>query len=44
MARANIPVLIETRDELLKNKLQLQAKLGKRITWDEFLLKYMKLR
>ena len=44
MTRANIPVLIETRNELLKKKLKLQAKIGKRITWDEFLLKYMKLR
>jgi len=37
--RVNIPVKKTTRDILLKEKLKLQAKLEKKMTWDEFLLK-----
>lgn len=37
--RVNIPVKKRTREILLKEKLKLQAKLEKKMTWDEFLLK-----
>jgi hypothetical protein len=36
---ARIPVFPETLKKLLSKKLKLQAKLDKKFTWDEFLLK-----
>lgn len=35
---ANILVKPETKKKLLGKKLDMQAKLGRAITWDEFLL------
>jgi len=36
---SRIPVFESTKKKLLSKKLKLQAKLDRRITWDEFLLK-----
>lgn len=36
---ARIPLFEETKRKLLSKKLKLQAKLDKKLTWDEFLLK-----
>jgi hypothetical protein len=35
---ARIPVYEDTKKKLLSKKLKLQAKLSRRVTWDEFLL------
>jgi len=36
--RVNIPVKRGTKDRLLKGKMRKQAKLGRSVTWDEYLL------
>jgi len=36
---ARIPVFPETLKKLISKKLKIQAKLDKKLTWDEFLLK-----
>lgn len=40
--RANIPVKIETRDEMQKRKIAAEHKAGRPITWDDYLLEETK--
>jgi hypothetical protein len=40
--RVVIATLPKTRSILLARKLALQGRLGRKVTWDEYLLKHMK--